>query len=97
MSDPDIQRPPIAREPRQTECVAETLFDAEPTWRDYWWGMPEYEMNDCRPYVTLTVHFSSWDDVLAFSDTIGATVTRNTKSVWYGEQITEAAKDWCYE
>jgi len=91
------EKPPIARPARTTEVDHQTLFDAPPPWQDYWWEMPEYIMEDCRPYVSITVHFSNWDDVEKFADRIEQTITRNTKSVWFGEQTVEAAKDWCYE
>ena len=50
------------------------LFDIEPDWREHWWGMPDYTMNDAQPAQRITMNFMTYEDVLEFAEKIGARV-----------------------
>jgi len=54
---------------------------------EMWQGMPEFENDDVMgDYHTLKVHFHNEEDVKAFSELIGQTVTEKTKWLWYPKQ-----------
>lgn len=91
-----MSTPEVARIAKQTEVQDVPLFDTGPSWVDHWWGMPSYVMEDCAPYVTISVHFSSWDDVDKFAATIGQRITRQTKGVWFPAQSVAKSGEWSY-
>ena len=45
--------------------------------------MPEFEQNDLTPYRTLNVHFRNEEDISAFAELLGQSITDRTKSMWY--------------
>ena len=51
------------------------LFDLEPDWQDYWWGMPNFEVKDARPDHKITMNFMSFDDAKEFGEKIGMKIT----------------------
>lgn len=48
----DIERP-------ERTILKNAFIDPEPDWRDEWWGMPAFEMRDCRPNYKIVVNFMS--------------------------------------
>lgn len=68
------------------------LFDLDEPWRIEWNGMPEFSLEDLTPIRSITVHFESEGDVLAFEQAIGQSIGKILKSVWYPEaEITRYA------
>lgn len=63
-------------------------FDAMSEWQ----GMPEFEQESINAFKTIQVHFKSLDDLKAFAELVGQTVTENTRSIYYPEQIKEKIK-----
>jgi hypothetical protein len=61
----------------------ETLFEIEPSWVDYWKGMPEFAQKDLSPSQTVYVHFRNDDDRNDFARLVGQTITSSTRSIWY--------------
>ena len=45
----------ISRPTKESDQI--NLFDMEPDWRDYWWGMPNFEVKDARPGHQITMNF----------------------------------------
>lgn len=64
-----------------TEQLA--LFDAPPSWKDEWKGMPEFEQKDFMPWQTVKVHFRNREDRTKFAELIGQKLTDQTQFVWY--------------
>jgi hypothetical protein len=62
---------------------------------DEWAGMPEFEQEDTTALKSIQVHFASGEDLKAFADLVGQTITMETKSVWFPskkrEDLTEMA------
>lgn len=75
-----ISRPLVAKKGQAA------LFDLEPDWREYWWGMPSFEMGDARPQHKITVNFMCADDVKQFAHKTGLPVTTRSDSVWFPYQ-----------
>jgi hypothetical protein len=91
------EAPTVARKTRKQEVVQEALFDLSPSWKDYWWGMPSFEMGDARPIQRITVNFYSWDDVIEFGRRLDVRVTRATDSLAFPPEHVEKPSDWGYE
>lgn len=71
------------------------LFELEPDWRDYWWGMPNFEVKDARPDHKIQMNFVSFDDAKEFAEKLGIKITGKTNSLWYPKQNWEAgAYEW---
>ena len=62
------------------------LFETEPDWTEHWWGMPEFEMNDCRPQYRITMNFMTAADVQDFAKLTGTKLTTKSDSCWYPVQ-----------
>jgi hypothetical protein len=52
-------------------------------WEKEWEGMPEFVQKDLSPQKSLIVHFSSYQDLEKFSQLIGQSITRKTRSIWF--------------
>jgi hypothetical protein len=63
-----------------------TLFNVEPSWKEYWWGMPHFSMNECRPQHSIVVNFLTVDDVKEFARITGIPVTTQSDSAWFPHQ-----------
>lgn len=59
------------------------LFDKGEWWEDHWKGMPEYVSHDLTPFKQIIVSFDSREDMEAFSELVGQTITLDTRSIWY--------------
>lgn len=62
------------------------LFDLEPDWREYWWDMPEFEMNDMTPTHRVSINFLTLDDLRRFSEITGIQLNEKSDSAWYPPQ-----------
>ncbi len=63
-----------------------TLFEIEPGWRELWWGMPEFSMEDCSPQYTISINFMTASDVQEFSRVTGIPVSVRSDSAWFPHQ-----------
>lgn len=59
------------------------LFEADEWWRKEWRGMPEFIQEDLSPRKSIYVHFADTQDMLAFAELVGQTITSQTQSIWY--------------
>lgn len=59
------------------------LFDMPPEWVDHWVGMPSFEQDDQEAAFSVKVNFRDEQDRMAFSELVGQTVSRSTRSIWY--------------
>jgi hypothetical protein len=73
------------------------LFEVEPKWRDHWWGMPSYTMEDARAQHKLVMNFITWTDYHEFIERLGLEVLGHKTSAWYPNQKREQPADWAYE
>jgi hypothetical protein len=48
-----------------------------------WEGMPEFNSEDLSAVKSLKVNFRSLDDVRAFAELVGQTLTEKTRFIWY--------------
>lgn len=48
-----------------------------------WKGMPEFEQDDLSAYQNIHVLFKCREDVAAFAELIGQSLTEKTRSIWY--------------
>jgi|LakMenEpi03Aug12_release.lakeMendotaPanAssembly.Ray.scaffolds.fasta_scaffold58441_7 hypothetical protein len=62
------------------------LFDVEPDWRESWWGMPEFSMQDASPQHRITINFMTAQDVLDFAKVSGIPVTVKSDTAWFPHQ-----------
>jgi hypothetical protein len=51
-----------------------------------WGGMPAFHQDDLMPDKQVVVNFASAEDVAAFAELVGQSVTMATKSIWYPAQ-----------
>ena len=62
------------------------LFEVEPDWKEYWWGMPSFEMGDARPQYKIVMNFMTAADVKAFAERTGLPVTTSSNTAWFPHQ-----------
>jgi hypothetical protein len=62
-----------------------SLFEIDPWWKKHWCGMPEFKQRDLTPVKQLTVNFEKQEDIEAFAELVGQTITPDTRSIWYPE------------
>jgi len=74
-----------AEKPTPPEKSTSQFFAAEEfaPWREEWQGMPEYEHEDLTPCNSVIINFAAPEDMRAFAQLIGQTLTPKTQSVWY--------------
>jgi hypothetical protein len=63
-----------------------TLFDIEPDWRESWWGMPEFTMQDASPQHRITINFMTQEDVAEFARITGIPVSTRSDTGWFPHQ-----------
>jgi len=61
-----------------------------------WVGMPEFIQEDLSPVRTLYVHFATHEDVEAFAELVGQTLTPKTRYIWYPKAEVLIANDKRY-
>jgi len=72
---------------RQTRRDAQiSLFDIEPDWRESWWGMPEFTMQDASPQHRITINFMTQEDVAEFARLTGIPVSTRSDTGWFPHQ-----------
>lgn len=74
----------IQRKTRESNQAS--LFDIEPDWRESWWGMPEFTMQNASPQHRITINFMTQEDVAEFARITGLRVTTTKDSIWFPEQ-----------
>jgi hypothetical protein len=89
---PDISG--LSRPTRESD--APSLFELAPSWKDAWWGMPDFTMGDATPAYRITVNFLTREDVRAFADRLQVRVTPRSDSMWYPTQRIDEPKEWAY-
>lgn len=62
------------------------LFDMPEDWRETWWGMPEFSMEDATPQHKITINFMTEQDVKDFAKKSGIPVTSRSDSAWFPHQ-----------
>lgn len=61
-------------------------------WEDS--GMPKYEVEDqLKTYASFTVHCKTEEDLKAFSELVGQTLTKKTRSIWYPPEQPVVLRD----
>lgn len=82
---------------RQTRSSPQlSLIEVEPSWREYWWGMPSFVMVDARPMYRITVNIYTLDDLKAFGEAIGQNVTTETASIAFPRRELFKRSEWEY-
>lgn len=77
----------IIKRPTRTEGgIQETLFDMPDSWREHWWGMPAYSMEDTRPQYRITMNFMTAEDVTEFARKTGLWLSPRSTSAWFPAQ-----------
>jgi hypothetical protein len=61
-----------------------------------WKGMPAFDQQDLSPVKTLPVHFATEEDVAAFAQLIGQTITVKTLSIWFPAAVDHRKTDTLY-
>lgn len=82
--EPVLSEPVAASLPPE-DAPQDSLFDKGEWWEPYWEGMPEFIQKDLHPWKTINVHFESREDMAAFAELVGQTLTRTTQAIWYPE------------
>lgn len=62
------------------------LFDVAPTWKNLWWNMPEFSMENAAPTRRITVNFITEADYRDFQKKLGVTLSENADSMWWPTQ-----------
>lgn len=65
--------------------------------KNYWEDMPEFDQQDVQAYKRIVVHFPNQEQVDAFSQAVGQSITEKTKYIWYPEIEIEKASDKKYK
>jgi len=65
-------------------------------WEQHWKGMPDFLQKDERPFHSVRVNLKNPDDLARFSELMGQTMTKDTRSTWYPpqERIPQIDKCW---
>jgi hypothetical protein len=74
----------IQRKPK--DIAQSTLFDVEPNWKDFWWGMPAFDQQDARATKSIMVHFLTMDDFYEFAAALNVKLTPKAPFLWYPPQ-----------
>lgn len=56
-------------------------------WKQEWKNMPEFVQNKQEPHAKIIFRFATEEDLQAFSNLIGQSLTNKTKSAWYPENV----------
>ena len=55
-------------------------------WQEEWQGMPEFSSGNLNPIRTIYVHFVTVEDIQAFAELLGQTISERTKYLYYPKQ-----------
>jgi len=80
----EIQRP--QKEKKYTRLTLLGNDIDQMSYKNYWWGMPSYEMGDATPAHKVTFNFLTAQDLKDFSKKIGIKLTEKSNSAWYPPQ-----------
>lgn len=75
----------LARKTRRPD-EQQILFDDGADWHDHWWGMPSFDMKDCRPMRRVSINFMTLEDMRSFSEVTGIKLTERSDTAWYPPQ-----------
>jgi len=69
----------------------------DPSWKEYWWNMPEFQMGDAMAAFEIKVNFFTLADLQKFAKKLGIPISEKCKSFWYPKQpkITNPG-EWRY-
>ncbi len=73
-----------------------SLFDADPSWKEQWVGMPDFEQKNLMPWQSVKVHFRNEEDRQAFAELIGQRITERTPFVWFPKSEIAHVKNMAY-
>jgi hypothetical protein len=90
------ETPDGLKRPTRPPPAQQTLFEVEPNWREHWWGMPLFEMEDCRPVYQITVNFMTREDLVEFERRLEIKVYMPRMSAWYPAQSFDKPQQWSY-
>lgn len=80
------------------ELAAAAQPDAEPVdVNELWRGMPEFEQGDRLGWKSITVRFENESDYLAFANLTGASLTPQTRGMWFPPRKHENRQDYQWE
>ena len=82
--------------PSQTKSQ-ETLFDLPPDWRQHWWGMPEFTLENASPQHQVIISFLTYQDVKEFARVTGLQLTDKSKSAWFPTRKRLEAGKYFYD
>lgn len=60
-----------------------TLLDIPSAWQEEWQDMPEYVMEDLRPYRVINVRFRNEEDVKEFARVMAQHITPKQRAIWF--------------
>lgn len=75
----------------------DALFHIEPSWRDHWWGLPEFVANDIRPVRQLTLQFMTEQDFIDYQQSAGLRVDVGHPVAWWPPRAPEARLAYKWE
>jgi hypothetical protein len=88
----EASMPPLSR-PEDTIDAQGNLFDVGEEWQHEWKGMPEYLYKDQEPFMTMQLHFASWEHVEEFAKLVGQKISGETRYIWYPKpELKKVAK-----
>lgn len=73
-----------------------TIFTSKEAWREEWQGMPEFVLEDQKPWKQVIVSFATPEDMEAFAKLLGQSLTPQTRSIWYPKPEVRHMRDKRY-
>ena len=52
-------------------------------WKKQWVGMPEFEQEENKPFMKISMSFRNEEDYIEFAKMVEQNLTTKTKSIWY--------------
>lgn len=68
----------------------------EPNWKEIWWGMPEFKMEDATPNYQITMNFMTKDDLEDFAKRLELPITTKSNSAWWPHQKRLKSREYEY-
>lgn len=63
------------------------FFELAPDWKEHWWGMPEFSIQNAMPQYRITVNFMTREDRDNFAKATGVPISPTTDTIWYPHQV----------